>query len=72
MKNKTKNCKHEVTEIGYGFGHTSGWKGIGGYKFCMNCFHILEFYDDIECMTEEEIEHNRSKREALLACKEVC
>lgn len=74
-KNSTEdglNCKHPEVEYGYGFGRSSGWKGIGGYKFCTSCWTTLEFFDDIECMTPEEIEHNRRKREALLALQEMC
>lgn len=74
-KNSTEDglkCGHYNLEFSYGFGHSDGWKGIGGYKYCTRCYKIIQFFDDEQCMTPEEIEHNRRKREALLALQEVC
>jgi hypothetical protein len=67
-----KKCSHENTEMSYGFGRTAGWKGIGICIWCMDCMTIIEFSDDTESMSPDEIEHNRIKREALSALEEMC
>ena len=65
-----RECKHEKTEVSYGFAYSSGWKGIGGLRVCVSCFTVINFYDDYESCTEEEIEHNRKKREFNIQKKE--
>lgn len=68
MTDKQLNCKHTELDSGYGFGAGSGWRGLGIYEYCTDCYLTLKFMDDEECNSPEEIEHNRKKREALLAC----
>jgi hypothetical protein len=72
MTEQQKACKHEFLEQCYGFARSSGWKGIGVGYWCMDCYHVPKFEDDTESMDEEEIEHNRIKREAILALEKVC
>lgn len=60
------DCQHPELDVGYGFGTSSGWRGIGGYRYCTTCYHVVEFYDDTESMFPEEIEHNKKKREGLI------
>lgn len=59
-------CKHINQDSGYGFSSGSGWRGLGVYKYCKDCYLTLEFMDDPECNSDEEIEHNKKKREGLL------
>lgn len=60
-------CKHEHLEPCYGFARTSGWRGIGVAWYCMDCYHVPQFDDDTECMSPDEIEHNKKKREGIAA-----
>lgn len=74
MKTNKENCSHpeDQRDHGYGFGRSSGWKGLGMYEYCIVCCQMLDFSDDTECNTPEEIEHNRKKREALSTCQKKC
>lgn len=56
-----ENCTHEGKELGYGFASSAGFKGLGIHHFCVDCFKILDWIDDLECNTPEEIEHNKKR-----------
>lgn len=56
-------CKHINVDFGYGYAYKSGWRGLGAYDYCTDCYTVLEFHDDYESNTPEEIEHNKNKRE---------
>ena len=49
------NCKHENTDIGYGFRASWGCKGIGVYTECYDC-EAVNYSPDSECTTKEEKE----------------
>ena len=66
IEDGAKCCFLPEFDTGYGFGAGSGWKGLGIYKYCTSCYKTIEFIDDIECNSPEEIEHNKNKREGLL------
>jgi hypothetical protein len=58
-------CKHEFTEDCYGFGKSSGWRGIGIGTWCMDCYTVIAFIEDKEDCSADEIEHNKIKREGI-------
>lgn len=58
-----KKCLHLELEDGYGFAASSGWKGIGRYRYCTTCYKVIEFVDDVQCMSASEIKYNKLKRE---------
>jgi hypothetical protein len=61
------NCKHKETEMGYGFGF--GFRGLGIYTYCVDCDQTVDWSDDSECNTPEEIEHNKKVLDGLSQSK---
>lgn len=52
-----KKCTHKNIHRGYGF--LSEFRGLGIYEVCEDCGKVLDWIDDIECNTSQEIEHNK-------------
>jgi hypothetical protein len=53
------DCKHTSTTPHYGFARAQGFRGLGVQEVCEGCYTTLEWSDDLECNSEEEITHNK-------------
>ena len=59
-------CIHKNKICQYGFATSYGFRGLGLYEVCADCYKLLWWGDDLQCNTEQEVEHNKRQLEIAI------